>query len=163
MCESGDHSEECARDFRERLDAVLARHRPDPTRLIPLLQDVQREFDYLPEEAMRGVARHLRIAETRVYGVVTFYAQFTLTPRGENVITVCNGTACHVRGGDKILDDLSRTLGVKPGETTPNGKHTLESAACFGSCALAPVVIVNGTVHGSQSPRSVGRLVKAAT
>jgi NADH:ubiquinone oxidoreductase subunit E len=160
MSETGVHSREYATDFRTRLAAVLARHQPAPPRLIPLLQDVQREFDYLPEEAMREVARHLGIAETRVYGVATFYSQFSLTPRGENVITVCNGTACHVRGGEKILDDLSRTLGTRPGETTPDAKYTLESAACFGSCALAPVVIVNGRVYGSQSPRSAGRLVE---
>ena len=143
----------CEKEFRERLEAAMARRDGDPAGLIPLLQEVQREFGYLPEEGMKEVARRLRIPETRVYGVATFYSQFTMRPRGENVITVCCGTACHVRGGDKIISDISRRLGIKPGETTPDGKITLEKAACFGSCALAPVVIVNEKVHGQQTPR----------
>lgn len=124
-------------------------HRGD---LIPVLQDIQAELGYISTESMQQAARFLNIPRSVVYGVVTFYAQFYLTPQGRNKIKVCLGTACHVRGGNKVLDVVTRRLNINPGETTPDYEVTLERVACVGSCALAPVVVVNNQVHGAVTP-----------
>ena len=134
--------------IKEQTVEITASCKGDRAELIPILQKVQGRFGYLPAEAMVEVAKFLRMPESDVYGVATFYAQFKLTPIGRNTIKICRGTACHVRGADRILSDLERRLGIKPGETTPDQEYTLETVACFGSCALAPVVVLNNTVYG---------------
>lgn len=116
--------------------------------VLPSLQKIQREFGYLPKEAIPAVAAFAGVPESHVYGVATFYAHFKFTPPGKHHITVCCGTACHVRGSSKLAGDLQDRLQIKPGETTPDGNFSLETTACFGSCALAPVIVIGGKVQG---------------
>jgi NADH-quinone oxidoreductase subunit E len=119
--------------------------------VIPLLQAAQAEFGYLPREAMDGIARRLRMPPALVQGIATFYAQFRFRPPGKHMATICRGTACHVRGSAALLRELSERLCVRPQETTADGTLTLETVACFGSCALAPVMVVDGKVYGRQT------------
>jgi NADH-quinone oxidoreductase subunit E len=116
--------------------------------VLPSLQQVQREFGYIPKEAVPAVAAFAGVPESHVYGVATFYAHFKFTPPGKHHITVCCGTACHVRGSSKLVGDLQDRLKIHAGETTPDGNFSLETTACFGSCALAPVIVVGGKVQG---------------
>jgi NADH-quinone oxidoreductase subunit E len=127
--------------------------------LIPILQDVQKVLGYVPREAMREIARFLNLPESTVYGVVTFYAQFYLTRQGKHRIKVCRGTACHVRGSARIMEVVKKKLGIKPGETTPDYRFSLERVACFGSCALAPVMVVDGKVHGRMTPQKAEKIL----
>ena len=141
--------------IEERLSQILLSYQGKEDELIPLLQQVQQVFGYLPELAMKGVAKFLKLPESTVFGVSTFYAQFKLVPTGRNVIRVCRGTACHVRGGARILREVEKHLGIKPGESTPDLEYCLETVACFGACALAPVMVVNGKVHGRMTKAMV--------
>jgi NADH:ubiquinone oxidoreductase subunit E len=127
--------------------------------LIPLLHEVQRRLGFLPLEAIQQVAAHLHLSKSAVYGVATFYAGFKFQPSGRHSLRVCRGTACHVRGSDRVLGEAEKQLGIKPGETTADGSYTLETEACFGSCALAPVVVKDGKVYGRQTPANVARLL----
>ena len=128
--------------------------------LMPVLQHVQGEVGYLPPDAMMGIARFLQVPEATVYGAATFYSQFRFEPKGKFQIVVCEGTACHVRGCGGILRDLGGMLDVAPGRTTKDQLFTLETVACFGSCALAPVMLVNDKVHGRMSPASARKLIE---
>jgi len=139
-------------DIKEQLDDVLAQYKGEKSELIPILQETQEKFRYLPAEAMREISRFLRIPESAIFGVSTFYAQFKLTPLGRKIVKVCRGTACHVRGGAKIMGEIEKELGIKAGETTEDLEYTLESIACFGSCALAPVMVIDKTVYGRMTP-----------
>jgi NADH-quinone oxidoreductase subunit E len=130
-----------------------------PEYLIPILQFIQADAGYLPPESMTAAARHLRIPESKVYGVASFYAQFNFEPQGEHRITICRGTACHVKGSGRIESELSGYLDVPPGGTTEDLLFTLESVACVGACALAPVVVVSGDVHADQSVASCKKTV----
>jgi NADH-quinone oxidoreductase subunit E len=132
----------------ERLNEILSSYEGRGDELIPILQQVQQVFGYLPEPAMKKIAKFLKLPESTVFGVGTFYAQFKLVPTGRNVIKVCRGTACHVRGSAQILGEIEKQLGISAGETTPDLEYSLETIACFGSCALAPVVVINSKVHG---------------
>ncbi len=131
-----------------------------PEYLIPILQYIQEDAGYLPPESMLATARHLRIPESKVYGVASFYAQFNFEPQGEHRITICRGTACHVQGSGRIESELSSYMKVPPGGTTEDLLFTLESVACVGACALAPVVVVNDTAHGNLSVTGVRRLIR---
>ena len=146
--------------MNQQLEETLAKYKGERGDLIPLLQEVQTRFGYLPEEAMRGIAKFLRLSESTLYGVVTFYAQFKFTPVGKHTIKVCRGTACHVRGVSRILEEAEKQLGIKPGETTSDLEYTLETIACFGSCALAPVMVVDETVYGKMTPEKVTKIMK---
>lgn len=128
--------------------------------LIPILQTVQEEFGYLPEEALGLVAAHLGLSAAKVYGVATFYNQFRLAPAGRHTVRVCRGTACHVRGSKVILDHFAQELGVSPGETTPDGEFTLETVACLGACSIAPVVTIDEHFHGAVQPRNISKILK---
>lgn len=128
--------------------------------LIPILQDVQGRFGYLPAEAMDKVAEYLGLSVHEIFGVATFYSQFRFSAPGKHSIKVCQGTACHVRGSELILDSLSRKLDVNPGETTADRKYSLERVMCVGSCALAPAVVMDETVHGRMTQAKVERLLK---
>jgi len=134
--------------MQERLLPILAPHRGQRGSLIPVLQKVQEELGYLPEEAISEIALFLGISESEVYGVASFYAQFRFVPQGKHAIKVCQGTACHVRGSWRILEAVERELGIQPGGTTKDYKFSLERVACFGCCALAPVVVIDKTVSG---------------
>jgi len=123
--------------------------------MIPMLQAAQAALGYLPRDAMRAIARHLVVPPAVVEGVASFYAQFRFNKPGRHRVTVCGGTACHVRGSGKLLDELGSSLGVAAGRTTADGEFTLETVACFGACALAPVVVIDGTVNGRVNAASL--------
>lgn len=135
-------------NVNEALDGIIERYGDEQGILISVLQDVQEEFGYLPEAALITVARKLRIPPSRIYGIVTFYSQFHLTPRGRHIIKACQGTACHVRGGKGILEVLERELDLRPGETTEDLEFTLEIVRCIGCCSLAPVMVLDGKTYG---------------
>ena len=148
-------------EFLAALEAdVFSHHACDHGDLIPVLQDIQDIHGYLPEEALVATARRLKMSESAVYGVATFYTQFYLTPQGKNRIKVCQGTACHVRGVERLVDTIRERLGISPGETSEDFEFSLEGVACFGSCALAPVVVVNGKVHGNMTSEQVAELLE---
>jgi NADH-quinone oxidoreductase subunit E len=138
-----------------KLGQVLDKHRDQKGALIPVLQAAQDVYGYLPKEALERIAQELRLPLSKVYGVVTFYAQFHLHPRGRHVVRVCLGTACHVRGGAKIMESLEKELQVADGETTEDLRFTLESVACIGACGLAPVIMVNDDTHGRLTPEQI--------
>jgi len=140
-----------------QLDEILSQYSGESGELIPILQEAQERFGYLPEEVMQRIAKFLRLPESTVYGVSTFYAQFKLTPTGKRLVKVCRGTACHVRGGARILREVERKLGIKPGETTSNMEYSLETIACFGSCALAPVIVIDKNVYGRMTTTKAGQ------
>ena len=128
---------------------LIEKHGKKKSALIPLLQDVQKEYGYVPEEAVDLISKELNIFPVEIYGVLTFYAQFYLTPRGKHTIKVCQGTACHVMGGKEILDYLSNKLEISDGETTKDGVFSLERVACLGCCGMAPVVQVDDDFYGN--------------
>jgi NADH:ubiquinone oxidoreductase subunit E len=132
----------------EDLSSVLAPYRGQKGAAIPVLQKVQENLGYLPEEAFSEIASFLGISQSEVYGVATFYAQFRFERQGEHTVRVCQGTACYVQGGRRVLDTVTKETGIQPGETTEDYKFSLEKVACFGSCALAPVMVVDKEVHG---------------
>ena len=133
--------------MKEILDNILAKsHGSGSGDLIPLLQEVQKEFGYIPEPAIIATSDKTGVPVSEVFGTLTFYAQFRLEPQGRTVIKVCRGTACHVRGGPRILRTLENYLGIRSGETTPDLQFSLEEIGCFGSCSLAPVMVVNTCV-----------------
>ncbi len=141
------------------VDRILARHHYSDSMLISYMQDVQQELRYLPQEALRFIARRLNVSLPRVYGIATFYKSFSLKPRGKYVIQVCMGTACHVRGGGRILESFERELGVPAGETTYDERFSLESVRCVGCCGLAPVFIINGKFYGNMTQEQVPRIL----
>jgi NADH-quinone oxidoreductase subunit E len=138
---------------------LLAAYDRSRQNLIPILQDVQTHYGYLPQEVMDRVAEHLQLSVHDVYGVATFYSQFRFHPPGKHCLKVCQGTACHVRGSEVVLDALSRRLGILPGQTTPDREYTLERVMCVGSCALAPAVVVDDTVHGRMTQAKIDRML----
>jgi NADH-quinone oxidoreductase subunit E len=142
------------------ISTILEKHGNRIDSLIMILQDVQRIYHYLPEEAMRIVADRLDIPFSQVYEVATFYRSFSLLPRGEHEIRVCLGTACHLRGGPRILENFERELGVRCGETTPDQSFTLETVNCVGACALAPLVVVDNEYHGNSTASAVRGILK---
>ena len=146
----------------ELIKTELAQIGKDRSKLIPILQFIQEKLAYLPGEALNIVAEHLGISPSDVYGVATFYNQFRFNPPGENPVKVCLGTACHVKGGDIILENFERKLEIKEGETTADREFSIERVACVGCCALAPVTLVGETVHGHMQPSKVEGLVLRA-
>ena len=132
----------------DELAKIVAEYKGEKGALIPILQKVQEEFGYLSEEAISQIAKSSRMSESEVFGVASFYAQFYFTARGKHTVKVCLGTACHVRGGARILDEIKRELDIESGGTTKDYQFSLERVACFGSCALAPVLVINKDVYG---------------
>ena len=137
------------------MQAIFSRRNGEKQELIPILQETQAQFRYLPAAAMKEIAGFLRMPESTVYGVSTFYAQFKLTPLGRKIIRVCRGTACHVRGASKVLTELEKQLGIKAGETTEDLEYTLETVACIGACALAPTITIDNETHGKMTANKV--------
>ena len=142
-----------------RVDKILSSYTGEKAELIPILQRVQQALGYLPEEAMQRIARFVGESESTVFGVATFYAQFKFVPVGRNIVKVCRGTGCYVKGSPRILDELEKLLRIKDGGTTPDMEYTLETVACFGSCALAPVMVVNDRVYGRVTPDKVKEIL----
>ncbi len=141
--------------MQEELQKILAPFKGEKKDVIPMLQAVQSEYGYLPEEAFAEIGRHSGVPESKVYGTATFYSQFYFSPRGDHEIKVCLGTACHVKGAGQIMDSFERELGICCGETTSDYKYSLERVNCVGSCALAPVVMVGDDVYGRLEPKKV--------
>lgn len=147
------------KDRLKKIKTDLNRQDKERSKLIPLLQMIQAELSYIPPEAIYLLAEHLEISSADVYGVATFYNQFRFNPPGRNPVKVCMGTACHVKGGDIILENFERKLEIKEGETTPDREFSIERVACVGCCAIAPVAIVGETVYGHMAPSKVEGLV----
>ncbi len=141
------------------LEPVLAERAGMDGSLIPILQKTQDTYGYLPAEALTEISRATRIPLSKVYGVVTFYAQFSLVPKGKHTVRVCRGTACHVRGGKSVLTTAKRVLGVGDGETTEDMMFTLETVACLGACALAPVAVIDGTYYGKVTAQRMEQII----
>lgn len=137
--------------MRERLSQVLAPYQEQRGALIPALQKVQEKLGYLPEEAISEIANFLGLTKNEVYGVASFYTQFRFERQGEHKIKCCQGTACYVQGGQRILETVEEELGIQPGETTEDYKFSLERVACVGCCALAPVMVMDKTVYGKMT------------
>ncbi len=142
-----------------RVDEIISQTTNKKGALIPVLQKVQKVYGYVPEESIEQIADGLHVYPAYVYGVLTFYSQFKLKPRGEYIVRVCCGTACHVKGSDRIAEDLITKLKVEVGETTEDRRFTLEKVACVGACALAPVVIVNDDVHAKMSTDEARKMI----
>ena len=148
-------------DPKEQLSEILSHYSGRRDELIPILQEAQERFRYLPEDVMRGIAKFLRLSESTIFGVATFYAQFKFSPSGRRVVRVCRGTACHVRGGARILREVEKRLGIKPGTTTNDLEYTLETVACIGACALAPTMMIDKETHGQMTTKKVAEVFNA--
>lgn len=144
-----------------RVLEIVERHQDRPGPLIPILDEVQELIGWLPKWAIIAVARGLNVPQADVYGVASFYHFFRLVPPGRTKIQVCMGTACYVRGSQQLLESLERKLGVKPGETTPDRRFTLEAVRCVGACSLAPVIVTGETTHASMSADKIDRMLKS--
>jgi NADH:ubiquinone oxidoreductase subunit E len=143
----------------KRIDRIISRYRGDRWGLIPLLQEIQQLVGYIPAEAIPRVASALELFPSQVQGVVTFYAQLYTAPRGKNIVRVCRGTACHVRGGKTILKLVKQHLDIDEDETTPDLQYTLETVACIGCCALAPNMVINNNIYGHMNPKKVASIL----
>jgi NADH:ubiquinone oxidoreductase subunit E len=142
-----------------KLNEIINKHKGQPGGLIPVLEEAQVALEYLPISVQKKIARELNLPLSRVYGVVTFYSFFTMTPRGKHTVRVCLGTACYVRGGKAIADTLEKEFGIKEGETTPDRMFTLETIRCLGACGLGPVVVIDDEVHGRVKPSQVKEIL----
>ena len=139
----------------EKLSGIIQKHKGQPGGLIPVLEEAQVCLEYLPLSVQKKIAAGLNLPLSRVYGVVTFYSFFTMTPRGKHTVRVCLGTACYVRGGKALADAIEKQFGITEGETTPDRMFTLESVRCLGACGLGPVVVVDDDVHGRVKPAKI--------
>ncbi len=139
----------------EELKAYIAANKNIDGPLMPIMQKAQDLFGYLSTEAMALISEELDVPVSKIYGIATFYAQFSLTPKGDYIIQVCTGTACYVKGAQAVLDEVFHQLGIKSGETTPDGKFTIQDTRCLGCCGLAPVMTVNEDVYGRLVPGNV--------
>jgi NADH-quinone oxidoreductase subunit E len=144
----------------ETIATIISPYRGDRDSLISILQDIQAIYHYLSEDTLRAVASQLKLPLIQVYAVATFFKAFSLKPRGEHMVTVCLGTACHVRGAHTLLDELKRQLCIEPGETTEDRQFTLETVNCLGACALGPIMVIDDRYHGQMSPRKVKKFLK---
>ncbi|OGN90357.1 MAG: NADH dehydrogenase [Chloroflexi bacterium RBG_13_46_14] len=142
----------------EKIDNIIAEHKDEKWGLIPCLQDIQELLGYIPPPVIKHIAEGLGLFPSQVQGVITFYEQLYTTPRGKNIVKVCRGTACHVRGGKTILNLVKHQLHLEEGETSPDLEYTLETVACIGVCALAPNIVINRDTHGHMNPKKVSRL-----
>ena len=142
-----------------QVEEVCEKFHNDPGELIAILHECQDRLGYLPEPVQRIIARKLCIPASKVYGVVTFYSFFTMSPKGKHPVSVCLGTACYVRGSDKVLEEFKRVLGIEVGETTPDGKFSLDCLRCVGACGLAPVATIGEKVYGRLNPSDIKKIV----
>lgn len=143
-----------------KIKEICASFNNDPQELINVLHKCQEHFGYLPAEVQEVISNELVVPVAKVYGVVTFYSFFTMTPKGRHPISICMGTACYVRGAEKVLDEFKKELGLQVGQTTPDGKFSLSSLRCVGACGLAPVVMVGDKTYGRVAPDDVRNIIK---
>lgn len=144
---------------RELVTQIVERYEGDPGMLIPMIQDLQAEYGYLPAEQLREIAVALKVPLTRVYGVVMFYSSFRLAPKGAHEVTLCMGTVCHLKGAPRISESICQEYGIEPGGTTPDRLFTLQAVNCVGACALAPVMIVDGKYYDGVTPESALKIL----
>ena len=142
------------------LDEILEQYPSGYEALLPILEDIQDRFNYLPEEFLKAVSERVQIPLNRIYSVATFYNAFSLKPKGKYVIQICKGTACHLMGANLLSEELSSLLNIAEGETTKDGLFSVESVRCLGCCSLAPVISINGKVYGNLKPESVKKILK---
>lgn len=146
-------------EFNDFLNGIYEKYQPEKDNLIQILNEVQEHFGYVPMEVQKGISEFLKIPMAEIYGVVTFYSRFSLEPKGKYSISVCLGTACFVKGSQKIMDRLQERLKIGIGETTPDGKFTIEETRCVGACGLAPVFTVNGEVYGKATVQKLDEVL----
>ena len=147
---------EHASDYKQLIESYPGK----PEHLLAIMQDIQKDYNYLPRLAISMIAQHAGIPLSRVYAMASFYKAFSLTPKGKYVFRVCDGTACHIKNSETLLDQLHQRLGVKDGETTADGLYSIETVNCLGACALAPVMVVNGKVYGKVGPADLDRIIQ---
>lgn len=140
------------------LKTIFSRYKGKREEIIPILQDVQEHFSYLPFEIMEKISTFTRVPDSSIYAIATFYAQFRFSPRGKKHVMVCRGTACHVNGAPRILEEIESQLGIKEGETSEDLEHSLETVACIGACSLAPTVMINKDVEAKLTIKKVAKL-----
>jgi len=141
------------------VEGILQKYSGQRGALVSILNEIQKAYRYLPEEALRLVSKRRRLPLSRLFSLASFYSAFSLTPRGEHEICVCMGTACHVRGAPSVLEQIERAIGIRAGETSADGKYTLETVRCLGACAMGPIVVVDGRYHGNVEPHRVVSLL----
>ncbi len=143
----------------DKLQTIIDNYKQKKTSLIGLLQDMASEYGYIPEDKLEHVSEETGVALSRLYSLCTFYASLRLEPMGEHHCSICVGTACHVRGASQVVEEIERKLGINAGETTEDGKFTVETVNCVGACALGPLAVIDGEYHGKLNPRKVSRLL----
>jgi NADH:ubiquinone oxidoreductase subunit E len=163
VAEDSELLKEFTSDQVLKLNDIIKKFKNKPGGLIPVLEEAQVTLEYLPISVQKKVARELNLPLSRVYGVVTFYSFFTMTPRGKHTVRVCLGTACYVRGGKALADTLEKQFGIKEGETTPDRMFTYETIRCLGACGLGPVVVVDEDIHGRVKPGKVKEILSQYT
>ena len=146
---------------KQKISSILDSYERDKGMLVAILQDVQAEYNYLPKESLSHISDGLDIPMTQVYSVATFFKAFSLKPRGRHIVNVCLGTACHVRGAGRVLDEIGRQLDIKPGETTEDFRFTMETVNCVGACALGPIVVIDGKYSGQMKIDKVKTLLES--
>ena len=150
----------CGNEYNdEKLEKILSKYEKNKSNLIQILSEVQGNYGYIPENVQLEISKYLGIEMAEIYGVITFYSRFTLKPKGKYNIAVCLGTACFVKGSEKILDRIKQKLGIDVGQTTPDGRFSLEATRCIGACGLAPVFTVNDEVHGKATIDMVDKVL----
>jgi len=153
-----DEREGKSKPDQARINQIIAQHEDQKWPLIPVLQEIQVEFGYIPPEGISPIAKAFNMFPSEVQGVITFYEHLYTVPRGKRIVRVCRGTACHVRGGKTILKLVKQHLGIEEGETTPDMEYTLETVACIGVCALAPNLVIDAQTHGHLNPKKVSHI-----
>jgi NADH-quinone oxidoreductase subunit E len=147
-------------NYTEKIDSIIDGYADKKEQLISLLQDVQAEFNYLPQDILIRISQKLDIPLSQVFGVATFFKSFSLKPRGRHLVTICLGTACHVRGSQRLVDKMERNYGIKPGETTEDKRFSLETVNCLGCCALGPVMVVDGKYESQMNADKLDRVLR---
>lgn len=150
-----------ASTIKARITSICEKYGNDEGELINILHETQNLIGYLPEEVQRLVAKNLNIPVIRVYGVITFYTYFTERPKGKHPVSICLGTACYVRGSERLLDEVKRVLNIEVGETTPDSKFSLDCLRCVGACGLAPVMMIGDKVYGRLQPKDVKKIIES--
>ena len=141
------------------IDAIVHKHNVEPGAVIPVLQDIQDTYSYVPPIAIQRIAENMNVPASEIFGIVTFYAQFRLKPLGKYLIRVCHGTACHLCGAEMVAETIAQVAGTKEGESSQNGMFTVERVACLGCCSLAPCIMVNSETHGRLNPEAISKIV----
>jgi len=145
---------------REVMSSIINRYPPERRFILAIMQDLQKQFNYLPKEALQMTAEHVNTPMTVIFSMATFYKAFSLVPKGRVVLKTCDGTACHIKGSTIIIDEVYKILGIRPGETTPDGQFSLETVNCLGACAIAPVLLANDRVYPKVTPALLREIIE---